>query len=263
MTKVDFEQMQVLKQIAEISNLDAIPAKSGLYFFFNKQYELLYIGSTTKSLQERIRTHVTGKGTTNTKRFYHEFEFVSWIEINAQKAALDTIKTLLVNGYFPKYNRQDVKQENQTAVQTIHSGCGKSASKSKTGATATHVNEKKLKVKQKPAGSNITYAKINNLNISETMKKLWSCREAATQLQLAENKIIAISEKLLSEQYFFQRDMKKNIVFTIKDLVLIQILLNMNNHQMIKKREIKEAISLVQKFGVKEALRLSERLSKS
>ena len=112
---------------------------------------------------------------------------------------------------------------------------------------------KEIEIRQE--NSDITYARVANMNAEDRVKKLWSCQEAGAQLHLPESKVVAISDRLLKEQYTFQRDMKKNMMFTMRDLVVIQVLLNLNPTHDLKKREIKEAISLVRKFGIEEALR--------
>ena len=110
--KIDLAVMQVLQKLLSTAEIGQLPSAPGIYFFFDKPGRLLYIGTTTGSLLERVRAHVAGKGVSNTKKFHKEIYAVGYIEVHGLKKELDMLRTMLVNGYFPKYNKQDVKIEN-------------------------------------------------------------------------------------------------------------------------------------------------------
>ncbi|MGZ0876311.1 GIY-YIG nuclease family protein [Priestia megaterium] len=263
--KIDLAVMQVLQKLLSTAEIGQIPSAPGIYFFFDKPGRLLYIGATTGSLLERVRAHVAGKGVSNTKKFHKEICAVGYIEVHGLKKELDMLRTMLVNGYFPKYNKQDVKRGNEYDIYTVHGrvlgDTGVDKKKVSKRKTVLKPTLKEIEIRQE--NSDITYARVANMNAEDRVKKLWSCQEAGAQLHLPESKVLAISDRLLKEQYTFQRDMKKNMMFTMRDLVVIQVLLNLNPTHDLKKQEIKEAISLVRKFGIEEALRISEKLLKT
>jgi excinuclease UvrABC nuclease subunit len=84
----------------------------GVYFLYNQNKEIIYIGKTINCLRERLKQHLyseirlelgyQGMQIANKKR--DESYYFSYIEVN--KEIIDCAEVLLINKYQPKYNFQ-------------------------------------------------------------------------------------------------------------------------------------------------------------
>lgn len=245
---IDFAKLDVIKSLVPVQQVQSLSSKKGLYFLFDTEKELVYIGSTMNSLKQRVFAHLkSGDFQEN-----QPIAFIGWLEIEGSKETIEALKMMLINAYFPIYNQYGIKYKHKRPLRAEHTNCQVEVKKAAEPATS--------KVKKVVGNKRFTSASVKEIANGDEAKRLWSRSEARAILHLSDAEIITLSERLLTEQYFFQRDMKKNLIFTLKDLVVMQVLLNITQHHVVKKREMKEAIRLVQKFGLIEALRISERL---
>jgi DNA polymerase III subunit epsilon len=83
--------------------LKNIPDTPGIYFFYGKERELLYVGKS-KNMRTRIRSHFSGASSGRSQKLYHETASIETKETNGELSALllesETIKT-----HMPLYNR--------------------------------------------------------------------------------------------------------------------------------------------------------------
>lgn len=77
---------------------------SGVYFFFNDNSELMYIGKTI-NLRTRICAHVAGS--TNTRDISHNFKQFCYVEIE-DSVDMDIYETWYINIFKPKLNIEKV-----------------------------------------------------------------------------------------------------------------------------------------------------------
>lgn len=75
---------------------------SGLYLFYNQEYELMYIGKS-ENLKQRINLHLTGN--TNTKSIYHNFKHIRYAEV-ADPVDREIYETYYINLWKPKLNQE-------------------------------------------------------------------------------------------------------------------------------------------------------------
>lgn len=102
--KVFFNKSYISK-----TELEKIPNTTGIYFIYNENKELMYIGKTIH-LNSRITDHLTGR--TNTNDICHNFNYIKYIEID-NNDLLGLYETYFINSYKPKLN--------VSKVQTYHS----------------------------------------------------------------------------------------------------------------------------------------------
>lgn len=74
--------------------------KSGLYLFYNNNFELMYIGKAG-DIRSRVDQHIKGK--THTKDIKHNFKYFRYIEIN-NIVDMDIYETYYINLLKPKLN---------------------------------------------------------------------------------------------------------------------------------------------------------------
>lgn len=102
--------------------IDRLPHyDGGLYFFFNDDDELMYIGKAV-SLYHRVREHIKGKWS-NTYGYSHNFTKIGILVIETEEER-DSLETEMINKYKPllnlakvtsyttsRYNRKYMSQE--------------------------------------------------------------------------------------------------------------------------------------------------------
>lgn len=92
-------------QVFNFANVRKLPSKiNAVYFFYNKNMELLYIGKTN-SLKRRLSEHI--KRMTNTKAFIHEVKFFCYLKAN-NGYETEIYETYAINTFKPKYNKMKV-----------------------------------------------------------------------------------------------------------------------------------------------------------
>ena len=102
--KVFFNESYISK-----TELEKIPTTKGIYFMYNENKELMYIGKTIH-LNSRVADHLAGR--THTSDICHNFNYIKYIEID-NELLLDDYETYFINSYKPKLN--------VSKVQTYHS----------------------------------------------------------------------------------------------------------------------------------------------
>lgn len=102
--KVFFNESYISK-----TELEKIPNTTGIYFMYNENKELMYIGKTIH-LNSRVTDHLAGR--THTSDICHNFNYIKYIEID-NETLLDDYETYFINSYKPKLN--------VSKVQTYHS----------------------------------------------------------------------------------------------------------------------------------------------
>ena len=93
--KVFFNESYITK-----TELEKIPNTTGIYFMYNENKELMYIGKTIH-LNSRVADHLTGR--THTSDICHNFNYIKYIEIDNEEL-LDDYETYYINLYKPKLN---------------------------------------------------------------------------------------------------------------------------------------------------------------
>lgn len=88
-SKIDFEQ---------------IPAKAGVYFFLDKQDQVLYVGKAT-SLRSRLRQYFRDSVDKKTAKMLERAESVNWQEVESELQAV-IAEAKWIKQYQPKYNVQ-------------------------------------------------------------------------------------------------------------------------------------------------------------
>lgn len=102
--KVFFNESYISK-----TELEKIPNTTGIYFMYNENKELMYIGKTIH-LNSRVADHLARR--THTSDICHNFNYIKYIEID-NEVLLDDYETYFINSYKPKLN--------VSKVQTYHS----------------------------------------------------------------------------------------------------------------------------------------------
>ncbi len=107
---LNFQHLPRTKAIQKIVHQDVLgdfanlPAGPGIYFFINSKGEVIYIGKA-KSLSERIRSYITGKGTRKGNKIIKQARKIRTRATNSELTALlaeaEMIKIIL-----PKHNYQ-------------------------------------------------------------------------------------------------------------------------------------------------------------
>jgi predicted GIY-YIG superfamily endonuclease len=84
-----------------VSDIHIPRGKSGVYFLFNENYELLYVGKA-KSLRDRITSHV--KGLTHVKKYCKNFHYVGVLYVDNYDLESELIETDLIRNLDPFLN---------------------------------------------------------------------------------------------------------------------------------------------------------------
>ncbi|ASA22566.1 GIY-YIG nuclease family protein [Paenibacillus donghaensis] len=94
-----------------------LPKKRGLYFFFDDEINLIYIGKT-KNLFKRINDHINGK--THTHLFSGEIKYYRTCNVESD-FSLDLYESHYINSMKPKYNKLKVDKIYQEKLNYIES----------------------------------------------------------------------------------------------------------------------------------------------
>lgn len=115
--------LKTLKTVAKRPNLPAnlperifnkLPAETGIYYFYNAQKEIIYIGKA-KNIKKRVTTHFTGKATTQKLAFYREVHDVS-IELTGTELIASLLEDAEIKHYWPVHNRSQKSRINKFGV---------------------------------------------------------------------------------------------------------------------------------------------------
>ncbi|UZW65756.1 GIY-YIG nuclease family protein [Priestia flexa] len=106
---IDFAKLDVIKSLVPVQQVQSLSSKKGLYFLFDTEKELVYIGSTMNSLKQRVFAHLkSGDFQEN-----QPIAFIGWLEIEGSKETIEALKTMLINAYFPIYNQYGIKYKHK------------------------------------------------------------------------------------------------------------------------------------------------------
>lgn len=81
-------------------DIEIIPSTTGIYFMYNENKDLMYIGKTIH-LNSRVADHLAGR--THTDDICHNFKYIKYVEIDNEEL-LDDYETYYINLYKPKLN---------------------------------------------------------------------------------------------------------------------------------------------------------------
>ncbi len=85
------------------SQLKRLPDTSGIYLFYNKKKELIYVGKAT-SLKNRVRSYFVGKKTSRPiEQFISEVADIKWKETDSVLEAI-ILEANYIKKFLPKYN---------------------------------------------------------------------------------------------------------------------------------------------------------------
>jgi len=87
----------------DISKLDQIPDSPGVYYFYNEEGELIYIGKS-RNLQERISTHLSNNTTSRSMEMRDLIADIEWEETGSELIAL-LMESFEIKENKPLYNR--------------------------------------------------------------------------------------------------------------------------------------------------------------
>ena len=84
--------------------------KIGVYFFYNENKELIYIGKSSSAIRQRLNTHCFQRPSEYLKDYQlelllkkrEEFRFFSYSEVD--KDYIEAVEFLLIKNYKPKFN---------------------------------------------------------------------------------------------------------------------------------------------------------------
>lgn len=107
---LNFQYQPKAKAIQKIIHKDVlgdfagIPAGPGIYFFINSKGEVIYIGKA-KSLAERVRSYITGKGTRKGNKIIKQARKIRTKATNTELTAL-LAEAEMIKKILPKHNYQ-------------------------------------------------------------------------------------------------------------------------------------------------------------
>lgn len=112
MIKVEFENVSEKYDIKSINSVIQNDT-GGVYFFYDNQQELIYIGRSV-NLKKRLIDHV--KGITHTVAFYKEFAYFRVLYTN-NRVEQKIYELYAINSMKPKYNTLDVYETDDISVK--------------------------------------------------------------------------------------------------------------------------------------------------
>jgi excinuclease ABC subunit C len=87
-----------------IADINHFPNQPGVYFFYNKQHEIIYVGKA-KNLKKRVTSYFNKKQQVNlkTRRLVEEISYISFTLVNSEYEAL-LLENNLIKSNQPRYN---------------------------------------------------------------------------------------------------------------------------------------------------------------
>lgn len=87
----------------DLCKIDAIPEEAGVYYFYNEEGTLIYIGKSN-NLQQRIRTHLSNNSSSHTMEMRDQIADISWETTGSELIAL-LMESSEIKKNKPVYNR--------------------------------------------------------------------------------------------------------------------------------------------------------------
>jgi len=103
---IELQEPNISKEYISIQEYFQAPKQGGLYFFYDSNYELMYIGKS-KDLQYRIKSHMGNGATIASKDIRHNFTYFKFSVIDCV-VDREIYETYLINKFKPKLNRDKV-----------------------------------------------------------------------------------------------------------------------------------------------------------
>lgn len=90
--------------------LDAIPEKTGVYYFYDNKGKVIYIGKAA-NLHQRIVEHFTGNTHTKTRQRFHESIYDVHYELSGSEFIALLMENEAIKKHYPRYNKSNKKFE--------------------------------------------------------------------------------------------------------------------------------------------------------
>jgi DNA polymerase-3 subunit epsilon len=87
----------------DLSKIDSIPEESGIYYFYNENHDLIYVGKS-RNLQQRIKTHLSNNTTNRSMEMRDQIADIDWEVTGSELVAL-LKESLEIKRNKPVYNR--------------------------------------------------------------------------------------------------------------------------------------------------------------
>lgn len=219
---IDLAEMGILDNVFHKRDMYQLGQQGGIVFLFDRFGELLYIECVTSRLEASIY------------KYQKEMEFIGMIHLEGSISSLEAIKIMLTQAYCPKASHS------HPVIQTIHSGCVIRVPSDRTD------------------GNKKDALTIEEEVVHRIYTPFMDSDGAAHKLNISLDTLFFYCQHLIYSGYSFRKDSHRRYVFLEEDLDLLRVFINLLEREVALKRAAKEAVKLTNKFGVKEALRLSK-----
>ncbi|HWO98895.1 MAG TPA: hypothetical protein VNM45_21780 [Bacillus sp. (in: firmicutes)] len=219
---IDLAEMGILENVFHKRDIHKLKQEAGIVFLFDHAGELLYIECVTSHLDAAIY------------KYQQEMEFIGMIRLEGSASSLEAIKKMLTLAYHPKASHS------HPVIRTIHSGCI-----GRISSNQMDQNEQDVSTIEKEVVHRLHEAFMDSDG-------------AAHKLNISVDTLFFYCQHLIYSGYSFRKDSHRRYVFLEEDIDLLQVFINLLEREVPLKRAAKEAVKLTNKFGVKEALRLSK-----
>jgi DNA polymerase-3 subunit epsilon len=71
----------------DVTKIDKIPEEPGIYYFYNENHDLIYVGKS-RNLQQRIRTHLSNNTTSRSMEMRDQIAYIDWEVTGSELVAL-------------------------------------------------------------------------------------------------------------------------------------------------------------------------------
>ena len=71
----------------DITSIETIPEDPGIYYFYNENHDLIYVGKS-RNLQQRIRTHLSNNTTNRSMEMRDQIAYIDWEVTGSELVAL-------------------------------------------------------------------------------------------------------------------------------------------------------------------------------
>lgn len=86
--------------------LDALPEKTGVYYFMDQKGKIIYIGKAN-NLRQRVEEHFTGNTHTKTRQRFHESIHDVRVEVAGSEFIALLMENEAIKKHYPRYNRSN------------------------------------------------------------------------------------------------------------------------------------------------------------
>ena len=128
--------------------IDALPAKTGVYYFFNEHRELIYVGKS-KNIKSRIRAHLNNFDNLKAIELRNEIAFIEY-ELTGSELISMLLESAEIKYHKPYFNRAQLKSGYNYGIFMeflidgfVHFKAGKISAKNRPLAVFTSQNQAK------------------------------------------------------------------------------------------------------------------------